>query len=66
MIPFAIIPLRRSSSDCLRHTDLVFRCKVWLQVGEEVGGDGEEVEEVEEGVGEDVAFRSASELLRLQ
>ena len=41
---------------------------VWLQVGEEAGGDvvEEEAEEVEEGVGEDVASRSASELLRLR
>ena len=44
---------------------------VWLQVGEEAGGDVveeevEEVEEVEEGGGEDVASRSASELLRLR
>ena len=38
---------------------------VWLQVGEEVGGE-EEAGEVEEGVGEDVASRSASELLRLR
>ena len=37
---------------------------VWLQAGEEVGGE-EEVEEVEKGVGEDVASRSVSELLRL-
>ena len=39
---------------------------VWLQVTEEAVADEEEVEEVEEGVGEDVASRSASELLRLR
>ena len=38
---------------------------VWLQVSEEVGGE-EEVEEAEEVVGEDVASRSASELLRFR